>query len=350
MMSNIERILDRARWAPSGDNEQAWRVKILTGDSCEITTGYFLNSIFHLNRHSDHIALGCFLENIQLAAQDEGYNIILEQKTIVLGQAPIYLVTLEKLGQSVKNPIGAFIEQRSVNRFHYKLRNLTSDQKKCIEENLPKGFSILWFEKSRRLEFAKIVFKAANMRFLIPEMFDIHCKIIDWKNDQSPDKIPSKALGMPSIFLPVMKWMLGRWQRMELYNRFMCGHMMTSFKLDYIPCVFSSAGIAIIASKEPVTADDWVAAGRAIQRFWLTVTSLGLSHQPAFSPLLFSKYDLENKVFSAVPGIPEKNKSLKNSLSHLLGSDDVLKKTVWLGRVGYAYPKKARSVRVSIRS
>jgi len=346
MASNIEIILDKARWAPSGDNEQPCRVRILSPDSCEITTGYFLNTIFHLNRHSDHIALGCFIENMAIAASDLGFNFsITKNNELIPAQAPSYHIILSHASDIRKDPLAKYIEQRSVNRFPYAQKPLTAAEKESIQQNLPTGFKVKWLEGPQKAGFASVVFKAAALRYLLPEMFDVHSKIIDWKNDKSMDKIPSKALGMLTIFLPVMQWMLGKPHRMAMYNQFFVGHYGTAFKLEYLPNIFSSAGIALVKDEEPKSADDWISVGRAIQRFWLAATALGLSHQPAYTPMLFSKYADEEKTFSTLPNLTKRINALKNQLSAVLGGDEIRKRTVWLGRIGYAQPLHSRSIR-----
>ncbi len=348
-MTHIEKLLDKARWAPSGDNEQAWRVKMIAEDACEVTTGYLLDTIFHLNRHSDHIALGCFLENMHTAAGALGFDIVVDKvDPPQLGKAPVYRVVVSKSQNPKVDPLARFIEHRMVNRFTYAMTPLKDTEKKNIEAQMPSGYKILWFEDKQKMDFASLIFKSAALRYLIPEMFDVHSKIVDWEHDLSPDRIPSKALGMPTLFLPIMRWFLGKPQRMEAYNRLMLGHYMTALKLELLPNIMCSAGIAIVTDKTPTTPEDWIAAGRAIQRFWLALTSQGLSHQPSYTPMLFSKYLDEGKVLSTMPHVKEKAMDIKEDLSTLLGSDSIRKNLVWMGRVGFAKPKTSRSIRLSL--
>ena len=69
----IARILDLARWAPSGDNTQPWRFEIIdemhflihaedTRDWC----------VYDLDGRASQIAVGALLETIAIAASGEG--------------------------------------------------------------------------------------------------------------------------------------------------------------------------------------------------------------------------------------------------------------------------------------
>ena len=46
--------------------------------------------------------------------------------------------------------------------------------------------------------------------------------------------------------------------------------------------------------------DDYVAGGRAMQRFWLEATRQGLQFQPEMTPLIFSRYVAQDLRFTEV--------------------------------------------------
>ncbi len=347
MLSNIQKILDKARWAPSGDNEQPWRIQITSSDSCDVTVGYFLDTPFHLKRIPDQIALGSLLETFHIAASDLGFQVQCNVKERT-DAAPIYQLSVVAAPDVSRDPLADFIEKRAVNRFPYSRKSLSEDQKQQVQKNLPSGYTMIWFEENRRMDFANLVFQAGVIRYALPEMFAVHSKIVDWQKDLSPDKVPSKAMGVPLVFLPLIKWLLAKPEHMEGYNRFFKGDVSTALQLEFLPSILSAAGIAIIADKAPVTPQDWVQAGRAIQRFWLTAASLGLSHQPAFTPLIFSKYVDQGSPLSLVEAINIKNKKLCHDLAVLLGGDAQKHRAIWMGRVGFAKPVTSRSVRLSL--
>jgi hypothetical protein len=93
--------------------------------------------------------------------------------------------------------------------------------------------------------------------------------------------------------------------------------------------------------------DDYLDGGRALQRFWLTATSLGLQFQPGMTPIIFSRYAAVSKNFTQnVQAIRSAGK-LASSLQNIVGQGDV-GRMVFMGRLGFGKVPIARSVRLSV--
>jgi hypothetical protein len=104
--------------------------------------------------------------------------------------------------------------------------------------------------------------------------------------------------------------------------------------------------VALVARSAPRTLDDYVAAGRALQRFWLTATSLGLQFQPGYTPLVFSRYAREGVRFTGRVAALRRAARVKEALDRLLGADAA--RTVFMGRIGSGPPAAARSLRLPL--
>ena len=67
------KILDLARWAPSGDNTQPWRFEI-AGDDHLVVHGSDTRDwcLYDFNGHASHMAHGALLETLRIAATGEG--------------------------------------------------------------------------------------------------------------------------------------------------------------------------------------------------------------------------------------------------------------------------------------
>jgi len=117
--------------------------------------------------------------------------------------------------------------------------------------------------------------------------------------------------------------------------------------MDLLPGLFCAAHFAILADKSPKTVGDYVAAGRAVQRFWLTATGLGLQLQPELTPLIFTRYVREGRPFSRLPGAMDTAIRLGNRLSRLLQNDPV-EQAVFLGRIGSGDVATSRSLRLPV--
>jgi len=88
-------------------------------------------------------------------------------------------------------------------------------------------------------------------------------------------------------------------------------------------------------------------AGRALQRFWLTGTSLGLQIQPQYAPLVFARYAREGVRFSDSDQALRTAQAIDTRLDKLLGLD-VAHRAMFMGRIGAGKPAIARSVRLPL--
>jgi len=119
--------------------------------------------------------------------------------------------------------------------------------------------------------------------------------------------------------------------------------------LDFLPGVMCSAHFALVASAAPRAPADFVDAGRAVQRLWLTATQCGLQMQPSYTPLVFARYAREGRTFTtSAPAIAEAA-SIAQRLDDALGSSNAAN-AIFLGRLGPAARQTApaRSVRLPL--
>lgn len=77
----IERILDLARWAPSGDNTQPWRFEIVDDRNFIIHAQDTRDwCVYDLEGRASQIAVGALLETIAVAASGEGLSASFERQ------------------------------------------------------------------------------------------------------------------------------------------------------------------------------------------------------------------------------------------------------------------------------
>jgi hypothetical protein len=99
-----------------------------------------------------------------------------------------------------------------------------------------------------------------------------------------------------------------------------------------------------LANEAPRTLDDYVAAGRAVQRFWLTATSLGLQLQPEVTPLIFGRYVRDGIEFSRMPGAADMAARLSKRFAQIL-QDVPVSQVAFVGRIGNGEAAASRSLR-----
>ncbi|QNA90808.1 molybdopterin biosynthesis protein MoeY [Massilia sp. Dwa41.01b] len=340
-----EQILELARWAPSGDNMQTWRFEIAAPEHI-VVHAYDTRDhcVYDLDGHPSQIAFGTLLETIAVAASGHGLRADVTRRPEGRDTHPIFdvrLVTDPSVGRS---PLIDAITQRTVQRRPMRTTPLTAEHKRLLEATVAPGYALTWLEsRDQKWQAARLMFNNAKLRLTMPEAFETHRSIIDWENRKhSPDKVPAGALGVDAMTLHLMKWAMVSWRRMNTVNTLM-GTWAPRLQMDLAPGMACAAHFVLKAKQAPKSIDDYVAAGRALQRFWLTMTTLGLYMQPEMTPLIFSKYAREGTRFTARPKLEGAAKALQKQTEALIFNDAL--HPVYMGRLGYGPAPDARSVR-----
>jgi hypothetical protein len=147
----------------------------------------------------------------------------------------------------------------------------------------------------------------------------------------------------------MMRFAMHSWPRVQFFNRFLAGTWLPRIQMDLLPALACGAHFALLARRPPLTIDDNIAAGRAMQRFWLTATRLGLVLQPEMTPLIFARFAREGRVFSSTPGAQDVAGRVGNGLVQVMGADTV-ECGCFLARIGLAPAPQARSIRKDLKA
>jgi hypothetical protein len=353
------RILDAARWAPSGDNTQPWRFEILSpGHILLHGSDTRRHVVYDLEGHASQLAVGGCIESILIAARAEGLKIEVSYRSpgIIPDEHPLFDIHFSEVESVQPDPLYPFLRTRSVNRRPLGKSPLSSSEKEFIRSEInptDKHFpphEVLWLEsESQKRAMAEIAQSSGRLRLTIPEGYAVHREVIEWNAKTSEDRIPDQALGLPNNILPLMKWIMGSWNRVHFFNRFLAGTLIPRIYLDVLPALGASAHFVLLAPSPPKTLEDYVSSGRALCRFWLSTTHEGLQFQPEMTPLIFRSYVQGKITFSIRPGATEEAGRIALSLENLIGKDHA-DRAVFLGRVGRGTAPSARSLRRPLSS
>lgn len=338
-------ILDLARWAPSGDNTQPWRFEIVDEQHL-VVHGFDTRDhcVYDLDGRPSQISLGALLETMSIAASGHGLEIRAFRRTSLPDTAPTFDVQFVTTPSLAPDPLIPSITRRCVQRRAMSLRPLTLSDKQALEASVGPDFRVQWLEGlPERLRTAWLMFKNAKLRLTLPEAYKVHRDIIQWNAQFSADRVPDQALGADPITLRIMRFVMGDWRRVELFNTYLAGTLAPRIQMDLIPSLACAAHIVIKANRILTTVDDFVAAGRVVQRFWLTLTRLDLFQQPELTPLIFGSYVRNQVPFTTVVGLQQMARNLEVESRVLLGAD--VERAVWMGRVGAGPAPSARSIR-----
>ncbi|MDP2110690.1 MAG: nitroreductase family protein [Thiobacillus sp.] len=342
-------ILELARWAPSGDNTQPWRFEVVDAHRL-IVRGFDTREhvVYDLDGHPSQIAHGALLETLAIAASAHGLRAEVTRHPDTPDTHPDYEVALVPDSAVAPDPLLPFVRQRSVQRRPMRTTPLTATEKQALQDAVGKLYTVRWFEGgAQRWRLARLMFNNARLRLTLPEAYPVHRDIIEWNARFSEDKVPDRALGLDAMTLKLMRWVMGSWQRVSFFNTWLAGHLIPRIEMDLLPGLLCAAHFALVAQRAPQTVDDYVAGGRAVQRFWLTAASLGLGFQPELTPLIFTRYIREGIPFSRHAGSQSRAHTLSEQLDAVLGEH--LTRTVFMGRLGHAPLPAARSLRLPLQ-
>jgi nitroreductase len=347
-LAPIEQALDLARWAPSGDNSQPWRFEV-SGDDRAVVHAFDTRThcVYDLEGHASQLSVGAMLETLRIAASAQGRAVEVVRRADAPDEFPVFDVRLGASGSAALDPLHAAIRVRSVQRRPLSRRPLDAAAKARLEAAVGPGYRVVWFEGAGRRRMAWLAVHNAHIRLTIPEAYALHRSIIEWDARYSEDRVPDQALGADPMTVRSMRWAMGSWERIQRMNRWFGGTLAPRLQLDLIPGLRCAAHFALVAAKMPTGIDDRLAAGAAVQRFWLTATALGLQLQPQYTPLVFADYARRGIAFTGDERARQRAADVGRRLDSLLGAD-VAPKTVFLGRLGEGPAPRARSLRLPL--
>lgn len=337
-------LLDQARWAPSGDNTQPWRFEIVADDHIAVhgfdTSDHVL---YDFRGHPSHMAHGALLETLRIAATGFGLAAGWQRRAGSPDHAPVYDVRLAAVPGMAADPLIPFIRARAVQRRPMRTTPLTSAQRAALAAAPGSRYDLRFFESlGERWRMARLLWDNARIRLTCPEAYPVHRDIIEWGARFSKDRIPEQAVGVDPATARLMRWVMASWERVDFFNRYLLGTVPPRIQLDLLPALGCAAHLCLRAVAPPRTLEDYVDAGAAMQRLWLTVSAQGLHLQPEMTPVIFRWYLREGADISRVADINRQVTALGRRFDALVGS---AAQVVFLCRVGVSQAPASRSVR-----
>lgn len=347
----VEAILELARWAPSGDNTQPWRFEVLNAGHVVVHGSDTRDHcVYDLDGRPSQMSVGALIETAAIAAADQGLKMDCSRRQGTSDSNPVFDLRFTADATVPRDPLVDAIRARSVQRRPYAATPLSDFQKTELEASVAPSHTVRWIEgPSARLAAAVLMFRSARLRLVTPEAYRVHREVIEWDAQFSTDKVPDRALGVNQATLNLMRFAMHSWPRVQFFNRFLAGTWMPRVQMDFLPAWACGAHFVLLAHRPPLGIDENIQAGRAMQRFWLSATHLGLMMQPELTPLIFARYARENRLFSASPGAMAAARGVADRMQRVMGADAV-ERGVFMGRLGHAPAPQSRSLRKDLNA
>jgi hypothetical protein len=344
-MSNdfFQRIIDEGIWAPSGDNSQPWYFKIYNETLNIYITPEVDNPILNVNNSGSYIAHGAMIENMIIAARR--YNKELDFTIFPDKNNPKLLAQVKVIGPALKEAyLFDAIRKRYTNRKKYKEYILTDTQRNEIQDSI-RDFSeidlILMEDKTKRREIANLASKMEEIALENRALHKLFFNDIIWKKE---DHVNGKmGLHIKTLELPILVQILFKglkyWNFTKLMN--IIGFSKLAAKGNaQIYYSGSAIGIITIQKNSP---EDFILAGRALQRIWLTITNLGLALQPV-TGIIFLAERIKTEEFKDFE--PKHVDLAVNAINKIKSIYEVENKTIaMMFRIGKSDPATLRTNR-----
>ena len=334
---DVGRILDMARWAPSGDNSQPWRFHV-DGNRIRIEVLVEAGNIYEFNNGQPTlIAAGGLIETMRIAASDLGYAMAYSYAGEDAGRHFIDVELTPDAGLRPDPLAGAILSRRTV-RGPYSRRALSPADKAALEGVPRPHLDLIWWESDAgRGRVSRVSAMATDLRLRLEAAYHVHLKTIDWSSRYSRTGIPAQALGLTGLTLALMRPVMKSWRRMDVFNRYLGGTIAPRIEMDLRPGRACAAHFAFIASEGVSDVSAYLTVGAAFQRFWLTAESRGISLQPNFAPLCFSRDDVD---IGEDATLRRRQAALREAMEALTGVRP--ERVMVMGRLGFLPHGEAR--------
>lgn len=348
-MSNdkIYKILEVSRWSPSAENEQPWTFRMEGGNQVIIASRCRHSNIAFKDDLSPYaISLGALLETISLASPLFGmYADINYDSTNDPGR---FVVTFREGAEDAVDPLAQMIKIRQTDRGWFKPFSLRPADKMALENAVGPGYEIRWLGQNNKIKISRMNTWLERIRLFSPEIVQMYRHSIEWRTNTSDSRLPSGAIGLSPLSRLIFSIIIDKPRLYEIFMKYCGGALFAQIEVDILPQLMSSGDVVILRKESPRVFYDFVEAGRAVQRFWLTAASLEIAHHPNYLALVMSRYAREGKTFSVNLESLAWASRARKIMEGVIGSDSDLERAVWWGRIGYAKPASSRSLRLPL--
>jgi nitroreductase len=298
--SQIRDILELGVYAPSGDNSQPWKFEVRDATIEVYNIPGKDNPVLNYKQRGSYIANGGVIENIVIAAGKFGCvaDVVLSPDPADESHtARIHLMQRE--APSSNSRLVDFITKRHTNRKPYENRPLSKSEleelRVSMDDFLNLG-NLFFVVEERPAPKSALAAAASSIEQVVLEDRELHrlfFKDVVWseieeKKIRSGMFINTMELGAPQKFVFRLASHAGI---IRVLNRLGFARFIAR---EDARLYASGAGIGALVIRGAAGPKDFLLAGRAMQRLWLTATSLGISLQP-LAGLIFAAMGLEDE-------------------------------------------------------
>lgn len=274
MDDDIKKILEAGCQAPSGSNSQPWKFRVKNNVIEIISLPEKDHPILNYRYRGTWMAHGALIENIAIAASHLGYQaqiIVFPDKSNPKLTARIVLEKSISQNESLYKSIFT----RTTNRKPYERIPLKDSDKTALLESIKGMCDFRFTEESDKL---KIIGEAVAVNEIVlfenRRLHDLLFEELVWTKKEERQKGGGLYLKTMELKLPQQFALMffRQWGIMKIFNKF---GVARSIAKDNAKNYASSSLMGIVVVRD--NDEDFISAGKLIERLWLEATRLGLS-------------------------------------------------------------------------
>ncbi len=338
--SVVEEIVALALQAPSGDNLQPWSI-VLSADGVDLRFIPSLAASFLDPQHTaSRIAFGALLENLELAGAARGVQASWELDPVPADPLLWARVGLSSIA-SRPSVLADAIGSRSTNRSPFDRKPLSTELLDALGFVREQGaFVEVFGTREEVADVADLVGIAEHVRSGIQAAHEDLHRCLRWtaeETERTRDGLDVRTLGVSALERCLLK-LLSPWSLMRVVLPLGAAWLQGRYARRLARSASAFVWIGVLDFQT----SSLVAAGRLMQRVWLTATSHGLEVSPfAALPLLGYVRKLDRAALTEVA---------ERRLSDALARQDVLRggrpgTGAMLLRIGRAKKPAVRALR-----
>ncbi|MDB5238466.1 MAG: hypothetical protein JWM46_736 [Candidatus Kaiserbacteria bacterium] len=280
----IEKIVSRAVSAPSGDNSQPWEFSVSDDELFIKALPELDHPILNVEGRGTYIAIGALIENVVVASGEEGLTASVDLFPTSETAARIRF----SARAAEKSPLSDAIERRHTQRGPYAL-SVPEDALNAIRDIKEPGVAIeIVTSREGISRIANAVSVMEEVALRTRKLHRLFFKSILWKRSDNDAGVPGLYIKTTELPPPVRAAfrVIKHWPVIRLLNKLGFARSAASANA----AVYAQAGACaalLLTNTEP---SDFIRAGRAMQRIWLTATASGLAAQPMAGLLYVAEY------------------------------------------------------------
>jgi hypothetical protein len=282
----ILKLIEAGIQAPSADNGQPWKFKILK-DGVELSLDPMnMGLFFDVNQVGSQISAGAVIENIVISAKAYGLK-----TNIIYSNEPAN--NIAKLTfTTTTNQVDTDETIEAIFNRHCN-RNLYIFNKKIPASIINELVSLVQSDGQHQLHtyqtpkdknsIIRTITATDTVRFIHKRVHNDFYKVLRFGKTakKTRDGLAAATLGLEFFMIPILQ-LLRPWLVTRLLN-YVGLHRIMAFRGTWLP-LKSSSHIVSIVHNGPA---NYIESGRILQRFWIEANKAGLSVQPAGALALF---------------------------------------------------------------